>query len=1396
MNIRMPVNAIGRGLKGRIHRHAAALFFSFIFCGLLATPILLPQPAWGDCSFQTDPCNGNIVKITIGGVSDCEVINHADNWGDDTIIGNTRFCNYSVYADFPMPGKAVSIGVEPVVASTSQLHQLDADIDGIYASSIDWEPCIGCCFNQEHPAEPQKIGDQPVDISLSACYAEATHPFTASAALLTWDIVPCEVENDRTEQTSWIGVSIEARQTYCADDPGNCPYTCQSKGAGPGDLSRMGLPTYGVNTSSLGLIVEDTEFAYRSMGQDVVLKRAWNSDYREPKMFGNGWGFRYGGISIQSFNRFHDGAYLFEGTGQSVFYKYTSAEQREDNSWVAGYENTRKSNFNSLRAFTAPGDPTDPTPLYFLYTEKGSRLTRRFDYHGIVDNRRSYRLTAVTDRNGNTLAVNYDGNGRISSLVDATNRATSFEYDGNGRCIAMTTPGNLTARYEYDDSGNMIKSTDLLGTETIFDYDEDGYMTAMTVGDKTTSITWTDRGLRKTVSAITDAAAQVTTYGFEGTATKVVDPLNRIIEYGNTGEGTALVTGPYLETTWTDPTPPGGGDPPPGSGDQGTPPGGETPQSRFVSFDKGLPTELTLPNGTYAIEYDDRGNLVKITDPLGHETLAEWDDADNLVKRTDAMDNEWLYEYDQAGNMTGITTPEGRKTDLTYNSPGQQLTVISDPLGRRTTLTYDGHGNVATLCDHVEACASFTYDEAGIDVAGIVDSLGNSYLLTYDANRRLVEIKNPDGTVRSFGYDAFSPRSMTDENNNIQSLERDTLLRATEFQDGEDNVTRMSYDAVGNLLTVVNALNKANAMTYDTLGRVVSYADPLENTVRFLYDAASNLIGLTDPGNKTTAMEYDAERRLTAVTDAAGNRVVYERDALGRVTEVTNARGQTIGYAYDRDGLLTAKTYEDSDEATYTYDQAGGLTSIADESGVTSFTHDDLGRVSRIEYPDSLAVSITYDAIGNITGIDYPGELSVQYIYNSRNRITTVAWTGEASIELAYDGAGNLLNERRTPGDVTSTYAYDKTNRLLLVDHRRNETILTGTTLTRNALGHVATREDIPPAGLKRIFRNLDMAWSYNDLNQMLEHASSTIAYDKDGNLTGAAGGGFSLIAFYDPENRATEIVQGGSTNRYTYNGLGRRVRTERNGVVHHAHYDHLDRLLFETDDSGALQNSYIYRGNRLAAIITSDDAVYFYHFDHLGNTAALTDSDGGIVNAYLYDEFGEVLRKIETVANPFTYVGAFGVMDEGDGLYFMKNRYYHSRLRRFLQKDPLGFADGHNLYAYVHNNPATFIDPEGQFVGALVVGGFALWGTVKLYNAAANFLGEADDALAKSKKTRIADLVDPASPNYDPNFRGEYADSICRIGEATGNLATEIYSEAAGAGGDAFDVYNALTDE
>ena len=137
-----------------------------------------------------------------------------------------------------------------------------------------------------------------------------------------------------------------------------------------------------------------------------------------------------------------------------------------------------------------------------------------------------------------------------------------------------------------------------------------------------------------------------------------------------------------------------------------------------------------------------------------------------------------------------------------------------------------------------------------------------------------------------------------------------------------------------------------------------------------------------------------------------------------------------------------------------------------------------------------------------------------------------------------------------------------------------------------------------------------------------------------------------------------------------------------------------------EYNGSGTLLRKYIYGPGLDEPIIMivpgeTSETVYYYHADSQGTIIGLTNDSGAWVEKYAYTLYGKPAAA-STIGNPYMYTGRR--LDAETGLYYYRARYYDPHLRRFIETDPIGYAGGMNLYAYVGNSPTNFIDPYGLF--------------------------------------------------------------------------------------------------
>jgi RHS repeat-associated protein len=98
-----------------------------------------------------------------------------------------------------------------------------------------------------------------------------------------------------------------------------------------------------------------------------------------------------------------------------------------------------------------------------------------------------------------------------------------------------------------------------------------------------------------------------------------------------------------------------------------------------------------------------------------------------------------------------------------------------------------------------------------------------------------------------------------------------------------------------------------------------------------------------------------------------------------------------------------------------------------------------------------------------------------------------------------------------------------------------------------------------------------------------------------------------------------------------------------------------------------------------------------------------VTDSNGDVQERYRYDAYGTVTALDSGFAptgnppaNDWETLYASYRWDSKTGLYHIRNRAYHPALGRWMQRDPLEYVGGWNLYEYLSSTPLNGVDPLG----------------------------------------------------------------------------------------------------
>jgi YD repeat-containing protein len=437
----------------------------------------------------------------------------------------------------------------------------------------------------------------------------------------------------------------------------------------------------------------------------------------------------------------------------------------------------------------------------------------------------SYRLKTITDKNGNTITLNYSG--LLSSITDTVGRTISFAYtqmtDSSNTVITrltkVTDPINRTVEFTYDTDGRVIKIKDLNDGFTQLAYNEK----VMGMTNPLLKTVTDPRGNVIISAGYTDitGTSNINMSDYKK-ATSVKMGVDTPAAFSYSGNATTVTDSMSYQTTYTKDTS--------NRLTQLTDPLSKNLLLAYSDSSNPLAPSTITDRRSYQTKftYDASGNVTKITDALNNSTNFEYDSMNNVTKKTDALGRVTTYTYDAKGNLTKVAAPIGT-VNITVNQYGQPETV-TDANGNATTYVYDSYGNLTEIREPLSRTTKFGYDTVGRKTAE-TDANNNVTSFTYDNNNNLLTVThNATGKTITYQYDANGNRtSVTDENNNTTTYTYDERNRVTKVSNPEGNATNYAYDSLNRLTQTTDANNKVTKYEYDAVGGT-SQRSPMRRT--------------------------------------------------------------------------------------------------------------------------------------------------------------------------------------------------------------------------------------------------------------------------------------------------------------------------------------------------------------------------------------------------------------------------------------------------------------------------------------------------------------------------------------------------------------------------------------
>ena len=657
----------------------------------------------------------------------------------------------------------------------------------------------------------------------------------------------------------------------------------------------------------------------------------------------------------------------------------------------------------------------------------------------------------------------------------------------------------------------------------------------------------------------------------------------------------------------------------------------------------------------YASYYDSADRLTKSIDlGINGGSAFTYNPASPPARSSTALTTD--YTYDDAGWTDVVTDPKNLQHKTLYDALGRTTTTIADYTdgtptsnsNQTTSYTYDGDNHTITL---TAVMPSGTPSQTTQYVYGVSTS-------TINSNDLPAQVKYPEPTTGS----ASSSQA--------ENFSYDAIGEETSYTDRNGTTHVYAYDGLGRMLTdQVTAFGSGVDTSVAKLG--YSYGKNGMMQMATSYDASGNVLN-------QVSRTYDGLGQLASDAQSHGG-------AVGGTTP-------TVGYGYDlaHGDRLSSITYPNGRTLNYNYasgvdNSIGRLTSISDSSGtLQSYGYQGLGATLTRTNGNGTQLTITLDNNGR-----------------TAERNWTKAGTSLDDLQYAYDNNGNVNS--RTDGVISAdseSYTYDNLNRLSTFSRG------TGTTTASwnlDALGNWTSSTS----------NGTTTGRTSNAQNQTTAVGTSALAYDANGNTT-TDEQGRTLV--YNAWNRLVAVKNSGGTTiaSYTYDALGNRITETHGGTTTDLYLSSFGQVLEERQGSTATAQN-VWSPFYVNELIERDDQpsggsltrrVYVLQ-DANYNVTSLTDASGNVIERYVYDPYGTVtvlnangtVKGSGAIANSgygVTYLFQGGRIDATTGMYHFGARDYSPTFGMWVQQDPSQYADGANMYLFLHENPIGFTDSSG----------------------------------------------------------------------------------------------------